>query len=145
MYTHICTGPVLQHISDLLRSKEGRTFQHYDAQALIEALEIVFQNNIFQFGDTYWKQISGTGMGIALAPHGQQYTMQYMKTMYYHGGSQTLCFSANLLMISSESGNAMNALNKIMPYGTNSRTTCNNGTTWNGTSHHSHTPATTWT
>eukprot|EP00804_Cyclotella_cryptica_P007613 CCRYP_010664-RA/>CCRYP_010664-RA protein AED:0.41 eAED:0.41 QI:0/0/0/1/0/0/2/0/131 len=43
-------------------------FQHYDVQALIEALEIVFQNNILQLEDTYWRQISGTGMGIAQAP-----------------------------------------------------------------------------
>eukprot|EP00804_Cyclotella_cryptica_P003582 CCRYP_002186-RB/>CCRYP_002186-RB protein AED:0.29 eAED:0.21 QI:0/-1/0/1/-1/0/1/0/339 len=68
MYTNIRTGPALKHISNLLRNKEGRTFHHYDAPALIEALEIVFKNNILQFGDTYWKQISGTGMGIAPTP-----------------------------------------------------------------------------
>eukprot|EP00804_Cyclotella_cryptica_P023972 CCRYP_010071-RA/>CCRYP_010071-RA protein AED:0.12 eAED:0.08 QI:0/0/0/0.75/0/0/4/0/195 len=39
-----------------------------DAKALIEAIEIVFKNNILQFGDTCWRQISGTGMGIAPAP-----------------------------------------------------------------------------
>eukprot|EP00804_Cyclotella_cryptica_P006223 CCRYP_015286-RA/>CCRYP_015286-RA protein AED:0.24 eAED:0.24 QI:0/0/0/1/0/0/2/0/218 len=44
------------------------TFHHYDTKALIEALEIDFKNNILQFGDTYWKQILGTGMGIAPAP-----------------------------------------------------------------------------
>eukprot|EP00804_Cyclotella_cryptica_P019829 CCRYP_017024-RA/>CCRYP_017024-RA protein AED:0.09 eAED:0.09 QI:0/-1/0/1/-1/1/1/0/144 len=68
MYTNIHTGPALQHISHLLRAKEGHAFQHYDAQTLIEALEIVFQNKILQFGGTYLRQISGTGMGIAPAP-----------------------------------------------------------------------------
>ncbi len=68
MYTNIRTKPALDHISNLLRSKEGRSFHHYDATALIEAIEIVFQNNILQFGDTYWRQTSGTGMGIAPAP-----------------------------------------------------------------------------
>ena len=68
MYTNIRTGPALEHISNLLRHEEGRTFHHYDAKALIEAIEIVFKNNILQFGDTYWRQISGTGMGIAPAP-----------------------------------------------------------------------------
>eukprot|EP00804_Cyclotella_cryptica_P019635 CCRYP_013976-RC/>CCRYP_013976-RC protein AED:0.47 eAED:0.47 QI:0/-1/0/1/-1/0/1/0/126 len=68
MYTNIRTGPALKHISNLLRNEEGRTFHHYDAPALIEALEIVFKNNILQFRDTYWRQISGTGMGIAPAP-----------------------------------------------------------------------------
>eukprot|EP00804_Cyclotella_cryptica_P002022 CCRYP_007438-RA/>CCRYP_007438-RA protein AED:0.25 eAED:0.25 QI:0/-1/0/1/-1/0/1/0/173 len=37
-------------------------------QALTEALDIVFKNNILRFGDTYWRQTSGTGMGIAPAP-----------------------------------------------------------------------------
>eukprot|EP00804_Cyclotella_cryptica_P008129 CCRYP_004613-RA/>CCRYP_004613-RA protein AED:0.23 eAED:0.23 QI:0/-1/0/1/-1/0/1/0/151 len=68
MYTNIRTGPALEHISRLLHTKEGITFHHYYPQALIEALEIVFQNNILHFGDTYWRQISGTGMGIAPAP-----------------------------------------------------------------------------
>ena len=44
-------------------------FPHYNAEALIAALEIVFRNNIFRFGDTNWRQISGTGMGISPAPH----------------------------------------------------------------------------
>jgi hypothetical protein len=68
MYTNIRTGPALSHISSLLRNEAGHSFHHYDAEALIEALNIVFNNNILQFGDTFWRQISGTGMGIAPAP-----------------------------------------------------------------------------
>eukprot|EP00804_Cyclotella_cryptica_P004320 CCRYP_013511-RA/>CCRYP_013511-RA protein AED:0.31 eAED:0.31 QI:0/-1/0/1/-1/0/1/0/340 len=69
MYTNIRTGPALAHVSNLLCQEARHTFHHYDAQALIEALDLVFTNNILQFGDTYWRQISGTGMGIAPAPH----------------------------------------------------------------------------
>ena len=68
MYTNIRTGPALAHISNFLCQEAGRTFHHYDTQALTEALDLVFTNNILQFGDTYWRQISGTGMGIAPAP-----------------------------------------------------------------------------
>eukprot|EP00804_Cyclotella_cryptica_P017252 CCRYP_016814-RA/>CCRYP_016814-RA protein AED:0.34 eAED:-0.04 QI:0/-1/0/1/-1/0/1/0/363 len=68
IYTNIHTGPAVQHISNLLCSKAVRTFQQYNVQALTEALQIVFQNNILQFGVTYWKQILGKGMGIAPAP-----------------------------------------------------------------------------
>jgi hypothetical protein len=68
MYTNIRTDPALTHISELLRHEVGRSFHHYDTQALTEALHIVFKNNILHFGDTYWRQISGTGMGIAPAP-----------------------------------------------------------------------------
>eukprot|EP00956_Cyclotella_meneghiniana_P024221 scaffold48325_cov40-Cyclotella_meneghiniana.AAC.3 len=37
-------------------------------EALIEAMNIVFQNNLFKFGDTYWRQKSGTAMGTPPAP-----------------------------------------------------------------------------
>ena len=43
----------------------GQTFYHYNTESLIEAIHIVFENNVIAFGDTYWKQISGTDMGIS--------------------------------------------------------------------------------
>jgi hypothetical protein len=69
MYTNIRTDPALREISAYLRDPETQqSFPHYNANALIAALEIVFKNNIFRFGDTTWRQISGTGMGISPAP-----------------------------------------------------------------------------
>eukprot|EP00804_Cyclotella_cryptica_P027317 CCRYP_019633-RA/>CCRYP_019633-RA protein AED:0.29 eAED:0.29 QI:0/-1/0/1/-1/0/1/0/190 len=68
MYTNIRTGPALAHISSLLCNKAGRSFHHYDDDSLTKALDIVFKNNILQFGDTFWRQVSGTGMGIAPVP-----------------------------------------------------------------------------
>eukprot|EP00804_Cyclotella_cryptica_P022810 CCRYP_005021-RD/>CCRYP_005021-RD protein AED:0.32 eAED:0.32 QI:0/-1/0/1/-1/0/1/0/340 len=68
MYTNIKTQPAIAHISKYLRDEAGRTFTHYDPESLIEAIHIVFENNIIAFGDTYWQQISGTGMGISPAP-----------------------------------------------------------------------------
>jgi hypothetical protein len=69
MYTNIPTNPALSEISRFLRNlhQSGR-FRHYDPTALIEALHLVFTNNIFKFGDTFWRQTSGTGMGISPAP-----------------------------------------------------------------------------
>ena len=37
-------------------------------EALIEAMNIVFRNNLFKFGDTFWRQKSGTAMGTSPAP-----------------------------------------------------------------------------
>eukprot|EP00804_Cyclotella_cryptica_P026745 CCRYP_007965-RA/>CCRYP_007965-RA protein AED:0.02 eAED:0.02 QI:0/-1/0/1/-1/1/1/0/583 len=68
MYTNIKTQPAIAHISQYLRDEAGRTFTHYNPESLIEAIHIVFENNIIAFGDTYWQQISGTGMGISPAP-----------------------------------------------------------------------------
>ena len=63
MYTNIPTDPALEVISSFLRAKYP-----FIAEPLISALTIVMKNNIIQFGDTYWKQISGTAMGISPAP-----------------------------------------------------------------------------
>ena len=64
MYTNIPTGPALEVVGNYLT-------QHCHPQlatALIEALTIVMENNIIRFGDTYWRQIAGTAMGISPAP-----------------------------------------------------------------------------
>eukprot|EP00804_Cyclotella_cryptica_P017525 CCRYP_006707-RA/>CCRYP_006707-RA protein AED:0.37 eAED:0.37 QI:0/-1/0/1/-1/1/1/0/143 len=53
MYANIKTMPVIAHISKYIRDEAGRTFAHYDPDALIEAIHIVFENNIIAFEDTY--------------------------------------------------------------------------------------------
>jgi len=68
MYTNIKTPPALSEISAYLRRAEGVSFHHYRSQTLIDALNIVFKHNFLKFGDTYWRQKSGTGMGISPAP-----------------------------------------------------------------------------
>jgi hypothetical protein len=93
MYTCIPTEPALDLISSYLRTNENNTFHHYNSNALIEALQIVFQNNLIQFGDTYWQQISGTGMGISPAPpwatifyglHEQQFLPDWSQHVIYY-------------------------------------------------------------
>ena len=66
MYTNIHTGAALAAISKYLRDNEQRF--DYHAETLIRALEIVMNNNIIRFGDTYVRQISGTAMGKPPAP-----------------------------------------------------------------------------
>jgi hypothetical protein len=55
-------------ISDYFQQEEGVSFHHYQSQTLIDVLHIVFKHNFLKFGDTYWRQKSGTGMGISPAP-----------------------------------------------------------------------------
>ena len=38
------------------------------AKMILEALELLMRNNLFQFGDTFWKQEDGTAMGAPPAP-----------------------------------------------------------------------------
>jgi len=50
MYTNIPTDATLEEMQ-------------YLPCCLLAALAIIMKNNIFQFSDTYWKQLSGTAMG----------------------------------------------------------------------------------
>jgi hypothetical protein len=63
MYPNIPNDPALALISDYLRAHHPGI-----AEPRIAALHIVMKNNIVQFGDTYWKQLSGTAMSISPAP-----------------------------------------------------------------------------
>jgi hypothetical protein len=69
MYTNIKTEPALIKISEYLR-ENAKQFNHnkFDTEALIAALHLVFENNLFKLGDTFWKQILGTAMGTPPAP-----------------------------------------------------------------------------
>ena len=66
MYTNIKTTEALSSISAYLRA--NRSKYSYPVNALIDALHLVFENNLFKFGDTFWRQTSGTAMGTPPAP-----------------------------------------------------------------------------
>ena len=72
MYTNIHLGhalPVLTHF--LYETEKGRKIVQESEicpAALLTAIEIVMNNNIFSFGDTTWLQTAGTAMGTPPAP-----------------------------------------------------------------------------
>ena len=81
MYTNINTEIALDIIPDFIRKPGQFTLRFSSSiegqeewvpnlrwKALKAALNIVFRNNIFRFGDVYFKQISGTAMGTRPAP-----------------------------------------------------------------------------
>ena len=65
MYTNIPTDRALLFIGKYLQQKR---FPGIPVQALMEALRLVMKNNIFTFGNTTWKQLTGTAMGTPPAP-----------------------------------------------------------------------------
>jgi hypothetical protein len=65
--TNIKTEPAIAEISAYLLDHQNE-FAQEKMGALIEALGLVFRNNLFKFGDTHWHQSSGTGMGTPPAP-----------------------------------------------------------------------------
>ena len=67
MYTNINTKMALWEIGNFLQSR-SRSFPTIPFAALSEAIGIVMQHNVFQFGDTYWLQKVGTAMGTPPGP-----------------------------------------------------------------------------
>ena len=67
MYTNINTKKALREIARYLRTQQ-HLFPDVPTSALMEALDLIMNNNIFTFGDTHWHQISGTAMGTPPAP-----------------------------------------------------------------------------
>ena len=67
MYTNIRTPAALYAISRYLH-RHRRHLADVPVNAVIEALRIVMCNNMFQFGDTFWIQLTGTAMGAPPAP-----------------------------------------------------------------------------
>ena len=65
MYTNIPTSKGLKLISNYL---QHRFSQELPVKAIVEALDIVMNNNLFQFGDMFFKQNTGTAMGAPPAP-----------------------------------------------------------------------------
>ena len=67
MYTNIPTAPCLNSIREYLQ-EHFLEFPHVDHGTLLSALAIVMNNNLFRFGDTYWRQNNGAAMGAPPCP-----------------------------------------------------------------------------
>ena len=69
MYTNIPTETALRKISRFLRNHQ-RVYNEptMPYNAIIEGLGLIMRRCAFSFGDTWWKQLSGTAMGTPPAP-----------------------------------------------------------------------------
>ncbi len=72
MYTNIHVGHALPVILEFLREHElGKAIvleKGINLGRLEFVIDLVMNNNIFQFGDTFWLQLAGTAMGTPPAP-----------------------------------------------------------------------------
>ena len=67
MYTCIDTTAALDEIGKYLQHNES-IFSDIPLKALMAALKLIMENNIFCFGNTYWLQTNGCAMGAPPAP-----------------------------------------------------------------------------
>jgi hypothetical protein len=69
MYSNIDTAHGLDVIAQWLRLYKAELPENYPGDMLNAALKLVMSDNIFQFGDTFWRQLRGTAMGTSTAVH----------------------------------------------------------------------------
>ena len=67
MYTNIDTDAAIQAIHNYILANQAR-FPCLPLTPLTEAISLLMKHNVFQFGDTFWKQLTGTAMGAPPAP-----------------------------------------------------------------------------
>jgi hypothetical protein len=67
MYTNIDTDAAIKAICDYIMQNQAK-FPTLPLLPLQEALVLIMKHNVFQFGDTFWKQLMGTAMGAPPAP-----------------------------------------------------------------------------
>jgi hypothetical protein len=68
MYTNKDTTTGIDAISRLLQKHKDSNDSSFPTEFFLRTMEIIMNNNIFLFGDTYWIQLKGTAMGTPAAP-----------------------------------------------------------------------------
>ena len=92
MYTNIFTSHGLSIIRQWLLRHEHELPKGFIIDFICDGLKLVMENNVFQFGDTWWLQISGTAMGTSVAC--------IYATIYFsfHEETKLLVPSSNLML-----------------------------------------------
>jgi hypothetical protein len=67
MYTNIDSATGLLTFQNFFEVKAHNISPRFPVALFLNILEIVMKNNIFNFSDTYWLQLSGTAMGTPAA------------------------------------------------------------------------------
>ena len=68
MYTNIDTNTGIKAFHDLFDRYAEEIPTDFPQGLFLHVLEIVMNNNVFSFGDTFWLQTDGTAMGTPAAP-----------------------------------------------------------------------------
>lgn len=67
MYTNIDTAHGLETMKKWFDLHAHELPYKFPTQMVLDAIKLVMYNNVFQFDDTYWLQLTGTAMGTSLA------------------------------------------------------------------------------
>jgi hypothetical protein len=67
MYTNIDTPTGISAVKDFINNNRAYIPNNFPVDLFLQTLQLVMQNNIFTFANTYWLQLTGTAMGTPVA------------------------------------------------------------------------------
>eukprot|EP00957_Ditylum_brightwellii_P031133 2358970-Ditylum_brightwellii.AAC.1 len=67
MFTNINLDHLLEAIGAWLKEHKDKLPKDFPTKLIMEALKLVTKSNVFSFGNTWWKQLIGTEMGMPCA------------------------------------------------------------------------------
>jgi hypothetical protein len=67
MYTNIDIDIGISAVRNFLQCNKAQISQDFPTELFLQILQLVMQNNIFSFANTYWLQLTGTAMGTPVA------------------------------------------------------------------------------
>ena len=67
MYTNIDLDHLLEAMDAWLKEHKDELPDSFPTKLIMEALKLVMKSNVFSFGNTWWKQLIGTAMGMPCA------------------------------------------------------------------------------
>jgi hypothetical protein len=68
MYTNINTEDGLQAFHHIFTHYDKKIPDTFPKELLITVLELIMNNTVLYFGDTYWHQLHGIAMGTPAVP-----------------------------------------------------------------------------
>jgi hypothetical protein len=92
MYTNIDTRTGIEAFQHLFTLYTDLIPEDFPKDFFLTTLDIIMNNNIFSFGDTFWRQLQGTAMGTPAAP------LYSIITYGYHENTRILnTYHSNLI------------------------------------------------
>jgi hypothetical protein len=92
MYTNIDTFTGINSIDELIVTHQNQLPINFPKELFLRVLQLIMDNNLFSFGDSYWLQLSGTTISTPVA-------CAYATISYGHFENSTILttFAPNLL------------------------------------------------
>jgi hypothetical protein len=98
MYTNIDSSTGLTAIRDFLETNKSHISPTFPTELFLQILQKVMENNVFQFSNTYWLQLTGTAMGTPVACAYATVTFGQYEIQPFYQNTNNNCSTTNVTL-----------------------------------------------